>query len=657
MTKEMRLLKLSLHNFKGVKDFELEPDGQDVAIFGDNGTGKTTLADAWFWLLFGKDSANRADFDIKTISEDGKPAHGLEHEVEAALDLGDRSLILRKVYQENWTKKRGSATREFTGHTTDHFIDGVPSKKNEYEVKIASIVDEDAFKLLTNPRYFNEVLHWQARRKLLLEVCGDVRDEDVIISDIGLAELPTILNGRPLDDYRKIVQAKRTEINGELQKVPVRIDEAQRGLPEVTEDATDVQASLTEHNQQRKEKSQALANLEAGGGVAEETKKLRELEAEQLKLQKDYWMGSAEKMQTAKVQMRKLEDGVAEIESAIKNKRLLVADNQDVIVSSEKVMEQLRQEWKGESATSFTFEQSDTCPTCGQSLPTEQLEAARAKALADFNAKKAKCLEDISNKGKMAKTANEKAVIERATTETQITEVEAKLIEVKVKVTAFEAMVVELEAQEKDYTKDDAYIQLQEKKVSSESAILELKETLEPEMENQRQGIATVDQEIADCERGLAQIEQRASGLKRIEELTAQERQLAVEYERLEKELFLTEQFVRVKVKLLEGQINSKFKMARFKMFNQLVNGGIEECCETTFQGIPYSSALNNSARINIGLDIINTLSEHFGFAAPIWMDNAEAVTQMLPTDGQQIKLYVSEADKVLRIENGGNKQ
>ena len=168
----MKILNLTLQSFKGIRNFELNTQGNNLNVFGDNATGKTTLADAFMWLMFGKDSLNRADFQIKTLGPDGEPEHGLEHAVEAVLELEDgQRLALKKVYQEKWTKKRGSATAEFTGHTTDHYIDGVPVQKKEYDARIAEIADENIFRLLTDPRYFNEILHWKKRRELLLEVC------------------------------------------------------------------------------------------------------------------------------------------------------------------------------------------------------------------------------------------------------------------------------------------------------------------------------------------------------------------------------------------------------------------------------------------------------------------------------------------------------
>src|SRR5690606_7377882 len=130
----VRLQRLKLRNFKGIREFTLEANGSDVTIYGDNGAGKTSLVDAFMWLLFDKDSQNRKDFQIKTLDADGEPIHNLEHEVEAALELDDgRQVTLRKVYKEKWTRKRGSAVAEFTGHTVDHYIDGVPTKQSDYD--------------------------------------------------------------------------------------------------------------------------------------------------------------------------------------------------------------------------------------------------------------------------------------------------------------------------------------------------------------------------------------------------------------------------------------------------------------------------------------------------------------------------------------------
>src|SRR5690554_3252932 len=230
--KKIKLFRLSLRNFKGIRDFTLDAQGDNVNIYDDNAVGKTTLFDGWNWLLFDKDSENKKGFEIKTLNTDGSPIHNLDHEVEGTLVIDGKTVVLKKVYREKWTKKRGAVRAEFTGHTTEYFIDGVPVKKSEYEQFVSEIADEKLFRLLTDPRYFNEVMKWQDRRKILLEVCGDISDADVIASKPELAELPDILNGRTIEQHRKVVLARRKEINNELERIPVRIDEAERSKPD-----------------------------------------------------------------------------------------------------------------------------------------------------------------------------------------------------------------------------------------------------------------------------------------------------------------------------------------------------------------------------------------------------------------------------------------
>jgi len=644
----MKLQRLQLTNFKGIREFVVESNGNNLSIYGENASGKTTLADGMNWLLFGKDSLNHSDFAIKPLNSSGEPEHFLETEVEGQFALDGTMLTLKKVFSEQYTKKRGSVDREFTGHSTNYFLDGVPAKKSDYEARIASIVDEGAFRLLTNPRHFNEVLHWQERRRILLEVCGDLSDADVIAADSKLAKLPEILGNRSLEDHRKVIAARRTEINKEIEKIPVRISEVQRGLPEVI-DATGLINGLQDFREKRTAKAQELANLEAGGGVAQKTKELRLVEAEILKAEREEWTKSADAIQAAKVELRKLEDERAKVGSAMEMRKGHIESRQATIEQYQCKLTALREDWSTINSRTFTFAQSDTCPACGQALPSEQLEAAREKATASFNLTKAGDLVLITAEGNSIKVRVEALSNDVHQLELVNTNDEARLAALNEEMEGARAALATIE--NKEPPAGPAYVELTQRKTDIELDIEKLRATNTGAVEALGLILSAIDTKIAEYESRTARIMQREAGLQRIEELKSQERTLAEEFERLDRELYLTEQFVRTKVSLLEGRINTRFAMARFRLFDQLVNGGVEEVCETIYLGVPYSSALNNSARINIGLDIINTLSEHYQFVAPIFIDNAEAVTQLLPTTGQQIRLYVSEADKVLRIE------
>ena len=645
----MRLQQLRLRNFKGVRDFTLDVKGENVAIYGENATGKTTLFDAFMWLLFDKDSSNHKDFEIKTLDVDGKTISGIDHEVEAVLDLGDKQLTLRKVYAEKWTKKRGSPTAEFTGHQTDYFVNNIPVRENAYKAAIVNITDESAFKLLTNPRYFPDLLDWQKRRKILLDMCGDVSDADVISSDASLAELPAILQGRALEDHRKVILANRTEINKALQAIPVRIDEVSKSLPLVPADANKI--AIQPIKDQRREKERQRTTLESGGAVAEKTKEMRLIEAEMARMEREHWTANANTIQAAKTELTGITDATTDLSANNRNRQRTVRDNEAVITQLETQMATWRAKWKETNARAFTCSASDTCPTCGQMLPEEQVQAAQDKAKANFNREKSETLEAIQKDGKTAKDRVDFAKADNEVLAAEIKEAEAQMAVLNNQAKEIQARKDELELQTAAHTTEPKYQEAQTKKDDIEKAIASLKVSNTEALAEITQEIKALDDQLGECERILAQIEQAKKGQERVAELKAQERKLAAEYESLEKQLYLTEQFTRSKVRLLEERINSRFKLARFKMFNTLINGGIEECCEVLYEGVPYSTALNNSARINVGLDIINALSEHYKFSAPIFVDNAEAVTQLLATSGQQIRLYVSEKDKALRIE------
>lgn len=653
----MELLNLSLRYFKGIKQFDLDTKGGNIDIYGENATGKTSIYDAFLWLLFDKDSQNKKDFAIKTLDKNGEPIHGLEHSVEGVFLVNGSSLSLTKVYSEQWTKKRGSATKEFTGHTTDYFINSVPVKKNEYAAKVAEIINEDIFRLLTNPLFFNEQLHWEKRRAILLEVCGDLTDEEVIASDKKLAELPRILGTHSLEDYRKIITSRRTKINDELKKIPVRIDEVTQGMPDVEGiDEKIIDAEIERLNEIINIKREELAGIENGGEITKLRNEIREIDGKLLELKNQHRAKVDSLVEGRRDEYRITQKKCEELKDKISGLERKKKSNLGDIYDLEAKMVSLRSKWTAANAEEFTFEQSDTCPVCGQSLPVDQLTEARERAQAEFNHTKATRLEETNADGKKAKQACEtlKAETEKLTQE--IGEINTLLEREDAELTAISLEIAKLQDNAGDITQSDAYVELMNYKKDTETMIDVLKMDASEATEKVKAEISDLVSRTRVLESTKAQLVEHERCQNRIAELSDQERTLAAEYEKLEGELFLTEEFVKAKVSLLEEKINSKFKLARFKLFDVQVNGGIAETCETTYQGVPYSSGLNNAARINVGLDIINTLAEHYNFVAPIFVDNAEAVVDLIPTRGQVIRLIVSGKDKSLRIENPKNK-
>lgn len=645
--KQIKLLNLKLTNFKGIKSFELIADGQDIKVYGDNATGKTTVFDSFVWLLFGKDSQNSTQFEIKTL-RDGKPIHKLDHEVEATLSVDGQELTLKKVFKEKWTKKRGSVAESFSGHTTDYYIDGVPSKKKEYEGKISEIVDEEVFKLLTNPAYFNEQLKWQDRRKTLLEIAGDVTDEEVIASNESLAKLTEILGNRSIDDHKKVIAAKRKEINQELERIPIRIDEINRNLPDVNGlDKQAIETKLNDLSKQIDAKNEQISSIKNGSEVNEIKKQISDIDLQIANVRNEHTQNEQQELFKLKTRLQEEESNLTILRNDLSNKKEQKQMNESRIKDLEQQMDDLRNKWTEVNAKDFDHESNCKCPTCEQDLPVEQVEEVKQR----FNLNKANELESINasgvelkNKVDELKQENEQIQKEIDKT-TEIGKKKARDVEqLKEKIQQAESTVKPIEENEQ-------YIKLHEEKEALEQKIEVLQQSVDESVQKIQQEVISLKEQQNALQMDLTKLQQTEQSLKRIAELEAQERKLAQEFEELEHQLYLTEEFIRTKVDLLEEKINSKFKYARFKLFEQQINGGLKEVCETTYEGVPYSGGLNNAARINVGLDIINTLSKHYGVQAPIFVDNAESVTRLIDIDAQVISLVVSEKDKQLRVE------
>lgn len=640
----MKLTKLELLNFKGLKAFTIHFNG-DVIIRGDNATGKTTVFDSVCWLLFGKDSLDRADFEIKTLDK-GEPVHKVNHEVTGTFTLDEGGTVeLKRVYREKYSSPRGGEVT-MTGHTTDYFVDGVPKKEKEYKEIVNSLVDENIFKLITNPLYFNETYSWQNRRKLLLEMCGDISDEDVIAEYSELKALTDILSGHSVDDHRKVVAAKKTAINKELDMIPVRIDEALRGKPTIDtpRDVLIQDISLATTTLETLEADKAL--LVNGHAVVDTRAELRDVQrrlmARESELQMEYKKQSALKSNEYDMVVSELNNLSSKVEST---KHRLDTSNRD-IQRIESVIDELMHQRQQVNEDAFVMDIDEACPTCGQKLPAEQIQAAREKAETKFNLRKSKRLEEINQSIELKQQDIENIKKRDAGLEP----VETLEALIKAKELVKQTITDEIGQLTAPVLDDDSiYADLK-----AEEFMLQMK--LDESNTDHSEEIADIDKRIAttkehrfNLETELNKYEEAKRIDTRVAELESQQAELAAEKSKLDEASYLMDEFVKSKVNMLEDVINSRFKLARFKMFNVMLNGNVEECCETTYKGVPYRS-MNNAARINVGLDIINALTSYFKVNAPVFIDNAEAVTEFVPVNSQTIKLIVDESEPQLVV-------
>ncbi len=661
--KQIKLMNLKLTNFKGIKEFDLVADGTDLKVFGGNATGKTTLFDAFVWLLFDKDSNNNStnNFDIKTLI-DGKPISKIEHVVEALLDVDGKRLSLKKIYKEKWTKKRGSSTEDFTGHTTNYYVNEVPSKKKEYEEAIKELVDENVFKLLTNPSYFNQEFHWKEKRDLLIEIAGDITDEEVVSTNKDLAKLLEALNDNSIEDHKKIINAKRRDINKEIERIPIRIDEIHRGIPDLEGlDEEGIKKQVESISTEIEAKKEQISSVKNGSEVIELKKKISGYEMEINDVRSEHEQEQKQELYKHQTRLGEEETNLSLLRGNVKSQMQYKSLMEQSIEGKQEQMNELRDSYKKhqikyDECSERAFDDSEcACPTCEQDLPQEKID----EVIARFNKNKSDELEyikeeqeKINTKGILLKGEVEELQvdiepidkeIEKITEQGKKKESDIELLKEKVK--KAQDQVVPVEENEK-------YIELTKQITDLTNKIKEIEESTETTISDINKGIVALEEQQKQLQIDLSKFAQVKQSKERTAELEAEEKALASEYEELEHQLYLTEEFTRKKVNMLTENINNKFKYARFNLFKENINGGLEEVCETTYEGVPYGSGLNNAARINVGLDIINTLSSHYGVQAPIFVDNAESVTSLIDVESQLISLIVSEQDKKLRIEN-----
>jgi len=648
----------------GIKQAEIKSEGKDILITGENEVGKTRFATGWNWLLFDKDIYDKSNFDIKWLDENNNVKDpGLEYVVEGNLLVDGNEMTLKKVYYEQWQKKKGSTEERFTGHTTDYFINDVPKKKKEYDQEISDIIDEETFRLLTDPDYFCGKLHWEKRREFLMDTFGTLTDREIIEINDNLNGLLEVIEKRGIDEHKAMCKSKKKKINEQIKKLPTRIDEVNNNLPDVAGmDWKEIELDIADLKDKKQKKEQELARAENGGEVAEKKKKITEIETKLQEIRNEHTAEYEEKMQNKKQKLSELRDQLEDVERESKKRQQKIKDNKKQIEKLEKEKEQLKQHWYNKQKnkkrlTEQSWEGDKNCPTCGQDLPKNQIEEAKAK----FNREKAGRIEqltegqaEINQQGKNIVEKIDKLNEENKQLQNEIDQQSHDVSFKEDEKDKIVADIIDLREKDGEYEESKKYHEKLKEKVRLEDEIKQLKGNNMFSLQKIDKEITSISEKIEEEQEKLSNIRAYNKGQKRIEELKAKEKKLAKEYEKHERQINLCEQFTKAKVNALEGEINSHFEYTDWKLFEKLVNGGIDETCEALHKGVAYNSTLNTGAKILVGVDVINTLSEHYGIRVPVFVDNYESLSKELESECQIIKLKMVEGVEELRIEKEG---
>lgn len=624
---DMRLNKLRIENFKGIKTFEMELEGDNAVIKAENGVGKTTVYDAFLWLLFGKNSEGKKDFEVRPLDQNNQPIKGLVLAVEAEIDCDGTVHTFRKEHHEKVVRKQ-------RGYETLCAIDEVPKKMGEYQDAITELIAEDTFKLLTDLDHFNGKLHWTKRREALLDIA------DSIGTPTGFDELMAALNGRVIKDYEGVLKKQKKRYEKERDEINPRMDEIQRGLDAYV--GTD-----TKGIEQHRDKIKAeIAKLDKERLRLSQTEKKRYAQMEYTNELRSKKIQREAELKSDTSGVKALLDEKAKIEADVGGKRGLAAEVGNTLKSTQGnlIAAKSRHSILLASLNAIRAEHeavnTPNCPTCKQAWP----EGMKPDTTDIDERGNAKMDEALACKGKIA----EYEKIQQKLTKL-LTEAEANLQKAQeFKEVRFAQIDKGIESNETTPPEKDSLwqalcfdIRKAEKEIGE--PVSEQLTEIDNKRDHERDSVADIDKALAHADR-------MKQDTTRIKELEEKEKQLAQSIADVEKQLADIDEYKATESRMIEKAVNGKFKHVTFKLFDQLLNGGLEECCEAILNGTPYSG-MSFGEKILVGIDIINVLSVHYSVSVPLFIDHAESMTLPIETETQTIKLFAQSNTKELIVE------
>lgn len=640
---KIKLIRMSITNFKGIKNLEINFDGENTNIYGENATGKTSIFDAFLWVLFNKNSVGDSKFGYKPFELDGNVIHFLNTEVEVTLQIDNLPKTFKKVLTENWVKKRGNSERTYAGDENNYWIDEVPMQENEFKKVIDSIINEKQFRMLTNPLYFNTQLSEDEQRQTISRIAGidAITDEKIFDKNSDYTELRNKLNGRTVEDYSKVVNEAIKKLNKEIETVPIRIDEITRTLISVDDrDVKDANEEIKKLEDEKVNINNYLTDIRTR--VAENNKLISKLA--QKEIEKEQLIKQIIKEANADIyeQRSSLETHLERFKSDIKiaNSNIQIAQN---TLLRKNEIEQLRKDFDEESSKKFIDENNYICPGCGREFDENRRQEMFQVAKNNFIEFQNKKLDEINLKGqelnKLISSAEND--LKESQEKLRIAEEQVKVLSEKLATIHDKEVNVEIDSRYIAIEKEIKTLRVQVDSIVNEDT---------SENENK---LKDLDNKILENKQVLNKKESQISAENRIEELKKEEKELANQIQEYEALKDMMENFTKEKITLLESTINEHFEVVNFKLFETQKNGGLKEVCYATVNGVPFSD-LNSAMKINAGLDIIKTLMKFYDVQAPVFIDNKETINNLIEIDTQLISLIVS-TDKKLKVEVSHN--
>ena len=649
----MKILSLTLENFRSIKNMTVNFDGQDADVLGANGTGKTTIANAICWLLIDRPMTEEADFTPKT-----EGAHGLNHKASMTVELPNgQKLTIAKDFYEKWTRKRGSAVEEFTGNVTDYYINGVKSKKKEYTevVETACGIDIERVKMLMVLGYFADTMKTDEKRRILFEMAGEFTDMDVIAANEELEVIEDffLMPGTEdqhytVEQWKKIATEQKKKLNKDLETIPARIDEASKNVAENVEDVDALNAELNRLEEKKaglEEQKRALSTEDGKQEAARAA--LAGLEVDLAKQRAAYIERGAAANRELSAEIDRMTKDRCEISDKLDARKRKHEESVRTLTRMQEERAKLMEEYAAVQSRQWNAG-AEICSTCHQTLPQNIIEELRAK----FNEMNATEKEAINRRGQAcSKDKIDALTVEIDTQAADITAMENTVREMENGIGSLKAIITT----PPPFEETEAYREITARMEELRDHSRIRASAADGVVNGYDRDIAAVREEIAAVNLRVAKATASEDSRRRVGQLRQELKDTAEQVEYIEQGLHLCEEFIRTKARMVTESINSRFQSIRFILFREQINGGLKEICEPVIankagEWVEYRSA-NYAAQVNANLDIVSTLMRHYGVHLPVLMDQGESVTEPLAVDEQFIRFIVSAEDEEIRVE------
>lgn len=685
--KRIELLKMHIQNFKGCKKNDIH-FSKKTFLKGTNATGKSTVFDAWMWVLFGYNSLGDSKFSIRPLDEFGDFANDDDIIVETTILISDgintREIQIDKIQRKKDVTKRGETEAKYAGNENTYLVDGSPKKEREYKEFIKSIVDEKLFKLVTDPNAFFS-LPWKERREIVMKLGVKCSDAEIAITfgDRFQLIIPE-LKEHSTEDIIKKYRYKKSKLEEQKSEIKPKIEELHYSVI-----STDIGALEVEKSAKYAALKKVEDELSGGADTLEKINDLRQqVIEEKFKLSGLQNDANAELDDKRREARRKVDDAdkkVMETERELSDVEYMKQDYIKVRDRAESDKSQYGTEWKAWKAKTYPeyvplagygeplplTEKDMICPTCGQELP-EEVKKQRiadhgklcAKAKADYDAKckehrteyemkkaafskeREKHMKEITVKGQKAADdvrAYQKRIDEQ---EKEISALKLRLECEKADLSKAKKNLADIPGSV-DISGDEKYIQIQMtiQGLENEIAALSKDTSGRTELEAKK---AVLQDEISDIEAQIKATD-NTKVKERIAELEEEQKSIGQKIAEQEQMIDLTESFIRAKMNMISEKINGRFGgKVTFKLFDTQINQGIKETCKCEWNG---KSDMSNGESIVAGLYIIKALSSLYEVSCPVFVDNSEAISEgnFPDMDSQVIELRVSN-DKELIV-------